>query len=322
MNNLYWSGLFLFLAVALLLEGIYLAWSNSHSAEARQMQRRLQSLRGETDHKKRHLSLERTRTNAGFSLDQLLSGTRAKQINAWLAQSGLGLSPGSFLALTGLSAIAIWMIASLWHFPVLVGAILGLAGAALPFAYIHWRRKKRISLFEQQLPDGLDLISRALRAGHTFSSGIQMVSQELPQPISGEFQKTFDEISFGVSIPEALTNLVERVPSTDLRYFVLSLLIQRDTGGNLAELLDNLSRLIRDRLKLLGTIRVLSAEGRLSALILTILPFGVAGLVFVINKEFMSVLWQDPLGIKLLTIEAFMMVAGIFWMWRMVNFRV
>ena len=130
---------------------------------------------------------------------------------------------------------------------------------------------------ERQLPDALDLMTRALRAGHAFSSALKMAGEEMAEPIAGEFRTVHDEVNFGVSLEQALTHLSERVPLTDLRYFVVAVLIQRDSGGNLTEILGNLSQLIRERLKLLAKVKVLSSEGRMSAWILGLMPFFLAG---------------------------------------------
>jgi len=172
------------------------------------------------------------------------------------------------------------------------------------------------------LPDALDMMSRAMRAGHAFPGALQMVGDESPQPIAGEFKLTFDEINYGISLQDALLNLATRVPSTDLRYFVIAVLIQRETGGNLSEVLNNISKLIRERLKLLATIRVLSAEGRMSAWILTILPFALGTVVSILNPKMMSILWTDEMGRKLMAGAVILMILGIIWMWRMIKIRV
>jgi tight adherence protein B len=151
---------------------------------------------------------------------------------------------------------------------------------------------------------------------------MSVVGDEGPSKIRGEFKTTFDEINYGIPVDEALINLVDRVPTTDMKFFAAAVLLQRETGGNLAEILGNLSRLIRERLKLYGKIRVLSAEGKLSAWILTLLPFVVTGLVLLINPEFMSILWTDAIGPKLIAANTSMMLIGIFWMWRIVKIRV
>jgi tight adherence protein B len=148
------------------------------------------------------------------------------------------------------------------------------------------------------------------------------VGSEMPEPIAAEFRIVFDEINYGISAQEALVNLTARVPSTDLSYFVIAVLIQRETGGNLAELLGNISALVRARLKLLGTVRVLSAEGRLSAWILTLLPFALGFVLQLVNPKFLSVLWTDPMGVKMVGVALFMMAVGIFAMWRIIKIRV
>jgi tight adherence protein B len=172
------------------------------------------------------------------------------------------------------------------------------------------------------LPDALDLMGRAMKAGHAFPSALQMVGEQMAEPIALEFGIVFDEINYGISTQGALNNLTARVPSTDLSYFVIAVLIQRETGGNLAELLGNISELIRARLRLLGTIRVLSAEGKLSAWILTLLPFALGLMLQIVNPEFIGKLWTDPVGIKMVGGALFMMVVGIYAMSRIIKIRV
>jgi tight adherence protein B len=175
---------------------------------------------------------------------------------------------------------------------------------------------------EKQLPEALDLVTRALRAGHSFASGVQMIGDEMTDPIASEFRMVADEVNFGVSLQQALTNLSERVPLTDLRYFVVAVLIQRDSGGNLTEVLGNLSRLIRDRLKLLARVRVLSSEGRLSAWILGLMPFALVALLNVFNPEFMAPLWTDPIGQTVLKYMLVLMLVGIVLLRKIVKIRV
>jgi tight adherence protein B len=166
------------------------------------------------------------------------------------------------------------------------------------------------------------MLARALRSGHAFTGAIGMVGSEFAEPMSGEFRITFDEINYGISLNEALMNLATRVPIRDLRYLVIAVLIQRETGGNLAELLDGITSLIRERFKLFDKVRVLSAEGKLSAWILALLPFGTAGVMVTINPGFLDVLWQDPAGVNLLWTVLGSMVFGVFWMRHIVKMRV
>jgi tight adherence protein B len=192
----------------------------------------------------------------------------------------------------------------------------------LPTLYIARLRNKRIKRLEVQLPDAVDMIARALRAGHSFASALGMVGQEIKEPMGPEFRITFEEINYGVAVDEALTNLAMRVPVNDLRYFVIAVLIQRESGGNLAEILDTIGMLVRERLKLYDKIRVLSAEGRLSAWILGLLPFCTAGLILVVNPDFMKVLWTDEMGLKMIGAALINMVLGVLWMRKIIRIRV
>jgi tight adherence protein B len=175
---------------------------------------------------------------------------------------------------------------------------------------------------EAQLPDTLDLMARAMQAGHAFSSALLIVGSDGTQPIRGEFQSTFDEINFGISTAMALQHLTLRVASSDLRFFVVAVLIQLETGGNLTDILKSLAALIRDRQRIAGSVRVLSAEGRLSAWILGLLPFCIAALLSIINPEFISVLWTDPMGVMMLQVSLGLMLVGVWWMWRMVRVEI
>jgi len=165
-------------------------------------------------------------------------------------------------------------------------------------------------------------MSRALKAGHALPSGLQMVGDEAQDPIAGEFRIVHDEINYGVAVPTALLNLAHRVPSTDMRYFVIAVLIQREAGGNLTEVLGKISALIRERLRLLGRVRALSAEGRMSGWVLGLLPFAVGGIINLINPKFMSVLWTDPMGLKLIYAALGMMTLGALWMRKIIKIRV
>jgi tight adherence protein B len=177
-------------------------------------------------------------------------------------------------------------------------------------------------LFERQIPEALDLMGRALRAGHAFPTAVKMVGDEMPEPIAKEFRILFDETNFGVPQNDALMRLADRVPVDDLRYFVIAVMIQRESGGNLAELLDNIAAIVRARLKLLGEVRTLSAEGRMSAWVLGLLPFGVAAMINIVNPEFMTVLWTDPMGLRMVGGALLMMAFAVWWMRKIIKIRV
>ena len=192
----------------------------------------------------------------------------------------------------------------------------------IPFVYIYVKKRKRMRKFERQLPDTMDLIARALKAGHALSGGLQLVGEEFGDPIGTEFQRTVNEINFGVAVPDALKALAQRVDCKDLKFFVMSVIIQRETGGNLAEILENIARLIRERFKLQGRIRVLSAEGKLSAIILVAIPFFLGFALSIINPDYINTLFEDPIGIVLLVFASVMMALGILMMKKMVAIRV
>ena len=200
--------------------------------------------------------------------------------------------------------------------------MLAAAIASTPVLWLFWLARKRRKAFDDKLPETLDYISRALRAGHSLTSAIGMVGKELPDPTGQEFKTVFDEISFGISFKEAILQLSERVQSDDLDFFVISLTIQHDSGGNLAELLDGLAKTIRERIKLRGRIRTLSAEGRISAVVLGAMPFAFAGIITLIRPVYISVLWSTPQGHILLIIGGVLMTFGMLVLNRMTHIKV
>lgn len=310
-----------FLAVVLFLEGAYLAWNAYKGPEAKRIEKRLQAMTVTNTHES---SLVKQRLLAQApGMQRLLSQIpRINQLDKVILQSGLNYSVARFIALCLLMAGAGFVGTLLLGFSFTAAIIVTVIAGIIPLLYMLNAKQKRIRTIEQQLPSALDLMGRAMTAGHAFPSALQMVGSEMPEPIASEFRIVFDEINYGIPAPEALMNLADRVPSTDLSYFVIAVLIQRETGGNLAELLANISDLIRARLKLLGTVRVLSAEGRLSAWILTILPFALGSILHIVNPEFLSILWTDPMGVKMVVMALMLMVLGIFAMWRIIKIRV
>lgn len=200
--------------------------------------------------------------------------------------------------------------------------LLGILLGSLPLFYLYFKKERRLRRFQEQLPDALDMIARALKAGHALTGGFQMVAQEFGEPISKEFSTVLDEINFGVSYEDALRNLSERFDSTDLRFFGMSVIIQRQTGGNLAEILENISSLIRERMKLLGRIRVLSAEGKMSAIVLVVLPFLIVFGMALVNPTYLPTLLNDPIGNILMAVSLGMMIVGILVMKKMIKIKV
>jgi tight adherence protein B len=325
MNPIFYAfAVLLFLAVVLALEGGYQWWNNRHGPAARRIESRIRALSaGGQVHKERLTILKQRMLSDSQTLDKLLMQVpRIQTLDLWIQQSGLKWSIARLMGTTLVLPVAVMGVATFLPVPLTIAALVALASSVLPLLYVAKRRANRLRQLERQLPDVADMIGRALRAGHAFSGSIGMVGGEFAEPMGGEFRITFDEINYGVSLNEALMNLATRVPVRDLRYFVIAVLIQRETGGNLAEVLDGIASLIRERLKLFDKIRVLSAEGKLSAWILGLLPFATAGLMMVVNPTFLEVLWHDSAGIKMIEVVASSMFSGVLWMRRIVRIRV
>ncbi|MDN2717981.1 MULTISPECIES: type II secretion system F family protein [unclassified Janthinobacterium] len=315
--------LFLFLAVLLLVAGAWLAWQAARGAGAARVARRLQAMYTASDGEQA-LSITKQRP---LSVHPLLHGVLeglpgARRLDQLLLQAGMRWFVATFLGYCLLGGTAGLLLAGALPLPWYVRLGLAAGGAALPYLLVRRARSKRLVRIEQQLPDALDLMSRAMRAGHAFPTALKMVGEEMTGPLADEFRAVFDEVSFGVAMADALGNLAARVPSTDLRYFVIAVLIQRETGGNLTELLSSISAIIRDRLKLLGQVRVLSAEGRMSAWVLGLLPFGAALMMHLMNPQFIAVLYTDGGGRKMVGVSLGLLMLGVICIRRIINIRV
>lgn len=239
-----------------------------------------------------------------------------------LLQAGVRWSVAQFLGASLFMMMVGLLLPQMLNMPFLPAAGL-LAGAAmLPWLLLMRIRGARLRKLEQQLPEAADFLGRALRAGHSFANVMQMVGEELPDPIASEFKFAYEEINYGVPMNEALHNLAVRVPLTDLRYLVIAVLIQRESGGNLAEVFGNISRLIRARLKLLSQVRVMSAEGRMSAWILGLLPLGVMLMMTLSNPAYVRVLWTDPIGVKLMWYAFGVAMFGVLWMRKLIRIHI
>lgn len=244
------------------------------------------------------------------------------RLDRLLEQADVRYPLGFFLLLTIFLAFIGFIGGSLatrnYALSIMIAALL----AGIPVLYVRSRKKRRMKKFQGQLPDALELIARALRAGHAFSSGMKLAADEFDDPLGPEFEQTLDEINFGISVPDALKNLSSRIDCPDLKYFVVSVILQRETGGNLAEIIESIAYLIRERFKLHGRVRVLAAEGKLSATILLILPFFIVLALRFINPELINTLFTDPIGRGIVAAGAFWMIIGVLVMKRIIAIRV
>ncbi len=316
----------IFLSLILLIEGGYYFYHQFVSPQQRNMKRRLRGSGKRVQEKEKNPEQEilrkRKLSEVPWMQALLSSVSNLGGLEQLLQQANSKMPIGVFFLLSGCLGMVGCLVGAFkdWGLPISLG--LGLVGCVLPWMFIKMKRKRRFGEFQRQLPDALDLMARALRAGHAFSVGMKMVGDEFPDPIGPEFSRTVEEISFGIDVPEALKNLTGRVDCVDLKFFVTALTVQRETGGNLAEIIEAISRLIRQRYELFGRIKSLSAEGRLSGYILFALPFVMAGVLFYLNEEYMSLLFEDPIGHMMIGGAGLMMCIGAYVMRNMCQIKV
>jgi tight adherence protein B len=313
-----------FLAVVLLIEGLYVLWKDKHSPEVRRLNERLKALSSDdaAPAARSQLLKQRVLSQQPALQALLLRMPYVQSLDRLLLQAGQSQTLAHQLSMSAMMGLGGALLGVLLRWPALVTLALMLLAGAWPWLWLLRKRKKRLEQLEEQLPGVMDLMSRAMRAGHAFPSALGMVATEAAEPIAGEFRITTDEIGFGVSVDHALGHMAERVPSPDMRYFVMAVVIQRQTGGNLAELLGKLAELVRERFKLFAKVRVLAAEGKLSAYILTGLPFCVGLAIQLMNPEYLSVLFSDPSGLRVVYGALALMGLGIFVMWRTIAIKV
>ena len=244
------------------------------------------------------------------------------RLQSFVTQAGMDTKVGKIILFSGVSGLSAYLIATFFLGQFSAGFLAALAGAAIPIAVVAFRRNRRLKQFEQRFPEALDLLGRAVRAGHAFTAGLEMVSKDSPEPVAGEFRTTFEEQNFGLPLRDALANMTARVPLVDVRFFVTALMIQKDTGGNLAELLDELARVIRERFRIHREVQIKTAQGRLTAVILIALPVAMLLFMRVANPGYVNVLFEDPLGIRLLIGAAVMQTIGGAILWKIVQVEV
>lgn len=327
MDNILW--IFLFVGILLFIELGYYASKAIWNSEKRETKRRLRIL-SSSQSMDPEIDIVKKKSLSGISgLRRLLPKfPLTDKIHLLIEQSGINLNVALFLLISlSLGAIGfligtLFIPPLLFLYDVLIKISLTIFLGILPLFYVILMKTRRMNKFNSQLPEALDMIARSLRAGHAFSSGLKMVGDEMRDPIGTEFYKTLNEINFGVSIPVALKNLTDRLDCPDLKIFTISVIIQRETGGNLAEILENNSYIIRERFKFQGKVKTLAAPGKLSAIIITLLPFVLAILLFVVNRHYLNYLILDPIGRMALLIGFFMLLFGIIVMRKMVAIKV
>ncbi len=317
-NSIYLIYLLIGLSAAMFAEGVYLLVYNNASYR-RKINRRLKVMSDKTDRESVLVQLRRERglTSSGDYRLPIVS------LNRLLLQSGLTMGFGRLLLIIAVAAIAAFTGVFIFKGSVLYGFLAALfCGVALPPFVLRFLRNRRQKKFGAQFPDGIDIIVRSLRAGHPVPIAISMVSREMKDPIGTEFGIVSDELTYGSDLETAMRNLFYRIGTDDLPLFVTAVAIQRSTGGNLGEILANLSSVIRQRFKMRRKIRALASEGRASALILSSLPVGMFAIIQFLVPNFYAGVWNEDLTKICLTLAVCWMGVGNFIMYRMVNFRI
>src|SRR5580658_8138432 len=256
-------------------------------------------------------------------VDTLLRrSARVSAIQESLTQAGMKIRAGNFLLLClicGIAAGAAALISS--KNPAIAWAGL-IVGSFLPYSFVSYRRQKRFEKIEELFPDAIDTLARAVRAGHAFTTALEMISNEISEPLATEFRKLYEEQKFGMPVRDALMNLTERVPLVDVKFFVTAVMLQRETGGNLAEILDNLSYVIRERFKIQRQVRVHTAQGRLTMALLMAMPPAVVAVLAVFSPEFVRPLFYDPIGHTLLVVSIALQTVGYFVIRKIIKIQV
>lgn len=294
---------------------------DQRSAQARLLRERLASVQKAAEREpSEELALLRDEMLSQIpALDNLLRRSeRMANFQHFLEQANLRVRAGNLLMYCVLSAVALavfgfLLAGSLPPNQALLFAIVGaVVGAIVPFSYASYRRTKRFQKFEELFPDAIDTLARAVRAGHAFTTALELIANEIAEPVAGEFRMLFEEQKFGLPVRDALLNLTDRMPLVDVKFFVTAVMLQRETGGNLAEILDNLSYVIRERFKILRQVRVYTAQGRLTMLLLMGLPPVIVVIMLATSPSFIHPLFADPIGHTLIVTGIVLQTFGYF----------
>jgi len=316
--------LFVFLLGAGLVFGVYFAVTALPGALAkRRLDQRLQDVSMPAEQTADATILKRSAEGPLPALDRAMSKTSAgASLSRLIEQAGSKTTPSAVVTMSIAIAAGAAFVTSLFvrvPFAPLVAAAVGLV---LPYGWLRHKKSSRLRRFEEQFPEALDLLSRAIRAGHAFQTAMGMVGDDLAEPVGPEFKKTFDEQNFGLPLREALNQLAERMPLLDVRFFVTAVLIQRETGGNLSEILDNLAHVVRERFKIQRQVRVHTAHGRFTGYVLLALPAALAMALSFLNPEHMQMLFREHLGQMLLLTAIVMQTVGFLWIRQVIKIEV
>jgi len=297
---------------------------DQRKAQARVLRERLATVQKPTEQAAPDVALLRDEVLSRIpAFDTLLRRSeRVSALQKILAQGNVDVRAGNFLMLCAVSTVVFAVVAFIAGGTLLFGWADALLGFFVPYAYASHMRTKRFQKFEEKFPEAIDTLARAVRAGHAFTTALEMIANEVSEPVAGEFRQLYEEQKFGLPVRDALLNLADRVPLVDLKFFVTAVMLQRETGGNLAEILDNLSYVIRERFKILRQVRVHTAQGRLTMMLLMALPPTVVAVMFVLNRGFIQPLFTDPIGHALIVGGITLQTMGYFVIRRIIKIQV
>jgi tight adherence protein B len=312
----------IFVAVIVVIELCLYAVRHAQSVNKHKVKKRLRKL--QTDDAPQTGSIYRSRLLSQIpSLDKILRNIPGLVQLDRLVEQADAKYPLGFYLLLSLTLMAFgWIAIGIVKYGILLRILGTMTLGLLPYVMLLRKKQVRVKKFQVQLPEALDLIGRALKAGHAFTSGMKMAADEFHAPLGPEFQQVVDEINFGVGVPEALHHLAQRIDSAELKFFVVSVILQRETGGNLAEIMGSLADLMRERFKLEGKIRVLSAEGRMSGWVLVLLPFFVLAFLKIKNPDYINLLFTEPAGRMMSFWGLIFMALGVLVIKKMISIRV
>lgn len=297
---------------------------DQRSAQARLLKERLTEQHKGPTQSEEELALVRDEQLSQIPvLDSLLRRSeRVSAIQKMLSQAGMMMRAGNFLALSAVVGIAATVLTYVLSGRFEFAWIAMIVGFLLPYSYVSYQRNKRFAKFEELFPEAIDTLARAVRAGHAFTTALEMISGEVGEPVAGEFRQLYEEQKFGMPVRDALLNLTERMPSVDVKFFVTAVMLQRETGGNLAEILDNLSYVIRERFKIQRQVRVYTAQGRLTMALLMGMPPIIVTVMMVLNPGFIHPLFSDPIGHTLVVAGITLQTVGYFVIRKIIKIQV
>lgn len=308
-----------FVAIQAVIGGLYFVFSG----EGAKVNERLDSLTGKRKKEDEATSILRKSAMASDKKNLLESLTpNLPSLQKLIVQADANIRPSTLFGIGGLLAFLGFSASVMLGVKIYFAPLTGIVFFFVPFSWLLAKRATRLGKFAAQLSDSMELVARALRAGHSLAAGMHVVGEEMPEPIASEFNRVYEEQNLGISMEDSLRNLCDRIPNIDLRFFVTSVIIQRQTGGDLAEILDKIGYIIRERYRILGQVKALTAEGRLSGIILIALPFGLFLMMLNIKYDYVEKLWTHPLGIKMSVYAIILQVLGAVVIRKIVNIKV